>query len=70
MPRASEPRENGIVRENETRWKKRHRVSFFAWSLTKKKKKEKEKNGSAKIGYQTSDTIAGLIPQRGIVDQR
>lgn len=68
MPRASEPRENGIVRENETRRKKRHRVSFFAWSLTKKK--EKGKNRSAKIGYQTSDTIAGLIPQRGIVDQR
>lgn len=67
MPRASEPRENGIVRENETRRKKRHRVSFFAWSLTKKKKK---KNRRAKIGYQTSDTIAGLIPQRGIVDQR
>lgn len=66
MPRASEPRENGIVRENETRRKKRHRVSFFAWSLTKKKKK----NRRAKIGYQTSDTIAGLIPQRGIVDQR
>lgn len=48
MPRASEPRENGIVRENETRRKKRHRVSFFAWSLTKKKKK-KEKIGAQKL---------------------